>query len=237
MLNTFRFRNFSLYYVGQAISLIGTSMTQVATAWLVYHLTNSAWLLGLVGFATQIPTFVLIPLGGIVADRWNRHRILTVAQILGMFKSLSLTWLAVTGTIHIWHIILLSLAQGIVNAVEIPTRQAFLPETVGRENLGNAIALYSSLVSIATMVGPGVAGLLNAAFGSGICFAIDSISYIAVVVALLAMRLAPRKAVVSVRKPLEEFRTSFIYAFRFLPIRWIAIGAALVCFVWGFFSP
>ncbi|MUG95873.1 MFS transporter [Scytonema sp. UIC 10036] len=235
MLNTFRFRNFSLYYIGQAISLVGTSMTQVATAWLVYHLTSSAWLLGLVGFVTQIPTFVLIPLGGIVADRWNRHRILTVAQILGMLKSLSLTSLALTSTINIWHIIVLSLVQGIVNAFEIPTRQAFLPETVGRENLENAIALYSSLVSVATMVGPAVAGLLNAAFGAGVCFAIDSISYIAVIIALLAMRLAPKKAIISTRKPLVEFRTSFIYAFSFLPIRWVAIGAALVCCVWGFF--
>ncbi|KYC38867.1 MFS transporter [Scytonema hofmannii PCC 7110] len=235
MLNTFRFRNFSLYYIGQAISLVGTSMTQVATAWLVYHLTSSAWLLGLVGFATQIPTFVLIPLGGIVADRWNRHRILTVAQSLGMLKSLTLTWLALTDTINIWHIIVLSSVQGIINAFEIPTRQAFLPETVGRENLGNAIALYSSLVSVTTMVGPAIAGVLNAAFGAGICFAIDSISYISVIIALLAMRLAPKKAVISTRKPFEEFRASFIYAFSFLPIRWVAIGAALVCCVWGFY--
>ncbi|MEH1963934.1 MAG: MFS transporter [Nostoc sp.] len=235
MLRAFGSRNFRLYYMGQGISLIGTSMTQVATSWLVYRLTDSAWLLGLVGFASQIPTLVLIPLGGIVADRSNRHRILTVAQILGMLQSLALTWLALSGTINVWQIALLGGLQGIINAFDIPTRQAFLPETVSKENLGNAIALYSSLVSVSVMLGPAIAGLLIAAIGSGACFLIDTISYIAVIFALLAMRLAPRKAVISTRKPLEELKASFNYAFGFLPIRSVLIGSALVCCVWGFY--
>ncbi|MEH2332991.1 MFS transporter [Nostoc sp.] len=235
MLRAFSSRNFRLYYIGQAISLIGTSMTQVATSWLVYRLTDSAWLLGLVGFASQIPTLVLIPLGGIIADRTNRHRILLVAQILGMLQSLALTWLALNGTINVWQIVLLGVLQGIINAFDIPTRQAFLPETVSKENLGNAIALYSSLVSISVMLGPAIAGLLIAAVGSGLCFLLDSISYIAVIIALLAMNLAPKKAVISTRKPLKELKASFNYAFRFLPIRSVMIGSALVCCVWGFY--
>ncbi|WP_448268975.1 MFS transporter [Nostoc sp. DSM 114159] len=235
MLRAFSSRNFRLYYTGQAISLIGTSMTQVATSWLVYRLTDSAWLLGLVGFASQIPTLLLIPLGGIIADRTNRHRILLVAQILGMLQSLALTWLALSGTINVWQIAFLGVLQGIINAFDIPTRQAFLPETVSKENLGNAIALYSSLVSVSLMVGPAIAGLLIVALGSGLCFLIDSISYIAVIIALLAIRLTSRKAVIPKRKPLEELKTSFKYAFGFLPIRSVLIGSALVCCVWGFY--
>ncbi|MEH2090573.1 MFS transporter [Nostoc sp.] len=235
MLRAFSSRNFRLYYTGQAISLIGTSMTQVATSWLVYRLTDSAWLLGLVGFASQIPTLLLIPIGGIIADRWNRHQILLVAQILGMLQSLALTWLALSGTINIEYIAILGVLQGIINAFDIPTRQAFLPETVGKENLGNAFALYSSLVSVTSMLGPAIAGLLIAAIGSGLCFLIDSISYIAVIIALLAIRLTSRKAIISKRKPLEELKTSFKYAFGFLPIRSVLIGSALVCCVWGFY--
>ncbi|WP_375503752.1 MFS transporter [uncultured Nostoc sp.] len=235
ILRAFSSRNFRLYYIGQAISLIGTSMTQVATSWLVYRLTDSPWLLGLVGFASQIPTLVLIPLGGIIADRWNRHQILLVAQILGMLQSLALTWLALSGTINIQYIAILGVLQGIINAFDIPTRQAFLPETVGKENLGNAFALYSSLVSVTSMLGPAIAGLLIVALGSGLCFLIDSISYIAVIIALLAIRLTSRKAIISTRKPLEELKTSFKYAFGFLPIRSVLIGSALVCCVWGFY--
>ncbi|MEH2175727.1 MFS transporter [Nostoc sp.] len=235
MLRAFSSRNFRLYYTGQAISLIGTSMTQVATSWLVYRLTDSAWLLGLVGFASQIPTLLLIPLGGIIADRWNRHQILLIAQILGMLQSLALTWLALNGTINVWQIVLLGVLQGIINAFDIPTRQAFLPETVSKENLGNATALYSSLVSVSLMVGPAIAGLLIAAVGSGLCFLLDSISYIAVIIALLAMNLDPKKAVISTRKPLENLKASFNYAFGFLPIRSVLIGSALASCVWGFY--
>ncbi|MBD2679763.1 MULTISPECIES: MFS transporter [Nostoc] len=235
MLIAFDSRNFRLFYIGQAISLIGTSMTQVATSWLVYRLTDSAWLLGLVGFASQIPTLILIPLGGIVADRWNRQQILLVAQILGMLRSLALGWLALSGSINVWQITFLGVLLGTINAFDIPTRQAFVPETVGKENLGNAFALYSSLVSVTTMIGPAIAGILIGVLGAGLCFVIDSISYIAVIIALLAIRLAPKKAMVSKRKPLEELKASFKYAIGFLPIRTVLIGSFLVCFVWGFY--
>ncbi|MCC5636934.1 MFS transporter [Nostoc sp. CHAB 5844] len=235
MLRAFHSRNFSLFYTGQAISLIGTSMTQVATSWLVYRLTDSALLLGVVGFASQIPTLLLIPLGGIIADRANRHRILLVAQILGMVRSLALTWLALSGTINVWYITFLGVLLGIINAFDIPTRQAFLPQTVGKDNLGNAFALYSSLVSVTSMVGPAIAGLLIVGWGSGLCFLLDSISYVAVIIALLAIRITTKKAVISTRKPLEELKTSFNYAIGFLPIRSILIGSSIVCCVWGFY--
>ncbi|BAY50125.1 major facilitator transporter (plasmid) [Scytonema sp. HK-05] len=235
MLRAFSSGNFSLFYTGQAISLIGTSMTQVATSWLVYRLTDSALLLGVVGFASQIPTLLLIPLGGIIADRTNRHRILLVAQILGMLRSLALTWLALSGTINVWYITFLGVLLGTINAFDIPTRQAFLPQTVGKENLGNALALYSSLVSVTSMVGPAIAGLLIAAWGAGLCFLLDSISYVAVIIALLAIRTTDKKAVLSTRKPLEELKTSFNYAIGFLPIRSILISSSLVCCVWGFY--
>ncbi len=235
MLRAFSYRNFRLYYTGQAISLIGTSMTQVSTSWLVYHLTNSAWMLGLVGFASQIPSFVLIPLGGVFADRWNRHRVLLIAQILGMLQSVALTWLALSGTINIWHITLLSLLQGVINAFEIPTRQAFLPETIAKENLGNALALYSSLVSVSVMLGPAIAGVLIALVGAGICFLLDSMSYIAVIVALVMMQIVPKQTISSGHKPLEKLKASFSYAFGFLPLRSILIGSALVCWVWAFY--
>ncbi|BAY77581.1 major facilitator transporter [Nostoc linckia NIES-25] len=235
MLIAFDSRNFRLFYIGQAISLIGTSMTQVATSWLVYRLTDSAWLLGLVGFASQIPTLVLIPVGGIVADRWNRQQILLVAQILGMLRSLALAWLALSGSINVWQIAFLGVVLGAINAFDIPTRQAFVPETVGKENLGNAFALYSSLVSVTTMLGPAIAGILIGVLGAGLCFLIDSISYIAVIIALFAIRLAPKKAIASQRKPLEELKASFKYAIGFLPIRTVLIGSFLVCCVWGFY--
>lgn len=188
------------------------------------------------GFASLIPSLVLIPVSGIFADRWNRHRLLVVTQILGMLQSLALTWLALSGTINIWQITLLSLFQGIINAFEIPTRQAFLPETVEKKNLGNALALYSSLVSVSVTVGPALAGLLIAAIGVEICFLLDTISYLTVIAALLAMQIVPKQAIRSRGKPLEELKASFIYAFGFLPIRSVLIGAALVCSVWGFYS-
>ncbi|MDZ8025787.1 MAG: MFS transporter [Nostoc sp. SerVER01] len=235
MLIAFHSRNFRLFYIGQAISLIGTSMTQVATSWLVYRLTDSAWLLGLVGFASQIPTLVLIPLGGIVADRWNRQQILLTAQILGMVRSLALAWLALSGSINVWQITFLGVLLGTINAFDIPTRQAFVPETVGKENLGNAFALYSSLVSVTTMLGPAIAGILIAVVGAGLCFLFDSISYVAVIIALLAIRLTPKKAIFAKRKPLQELKASFKYAVGFLPIRSVLIGSFLVCCVWGFY--
>ncbi|HEY9735471.1 MAG TPA: MFS transporter, partial [Trichocoleus sp.] len=163
-----RSRNYRLFLMGQGLSLTGTWMTQIATIWLVYQLSQSSFLLGLVGFASQIPSFVLVPFGGVLVDRWNRHRALVITQALAMVQSLSLAALALTGTIQIWHIIALSLFQGCINAFDAPTRQAFVPEMIeDRGALANAIALNSSLFNSARLVGPSIAGVLVATIGAG----------------------------------------------------------------------
>ena len=217
-------RNYRLFFAGQAISLIGTWMTQIATVWLVYHLTNSAWWLGVVGFSSQIPSFIISPFGGILVDRWNRHRILIITQILAMLQSLALAVLAMTGIIHISHIILLSIIQGLITAVDSPARQAFVTEMVERkEDLGNAIALNSSMFNGARLVGPAVAGLVIASTGAGVCFLIDGLSYLAVIAGLLAMKLKPRKIPEQTIDVWQRLKEGFIYAFGFPPIRAILL--------------
>ena len=225
-------RNYRLFFTGQAISLIGTWMTQIATVWLVYRLTNSALLLGVVGFSSQIPNFVLAPFGGIIVDRWNRHRILIATQCLSMLQSLALAVLALTGTIDIWHIILLSLCQGFINAVDSPARQAFVIEIIDKkENLGNAIALNSSIFNGARLVGPAIAGLLIASVGTGVCFLIDGLSYIAVIAGLLAMKLKPRTVIPQTANVWQRLKEGFDYAFGFPPIRAILLLIALFSFM------
>ena len=232
ILRAFESRNYRLFFAGQAISLIGTWMTQIATVWLVYELTDSALLLGIVGFSSQIPNFVLAPFGGILVDRWNRHRILIGTQALSMLQSLALAFLALTGTIAIWHIILLSLFQGLISAVDSPARQAFLMEIIDKkENLGNAIALNSSVFNGARLVGPAIAGLLIASVGAGICFLIDGLSYIAVIAGLLAMNLKPRIITPQPGNVWQRLKEGFNYAFGFPPIRAILLLLALFSFM------
>ena len=187
-----RHRNFRLFFGGQSISLIGTWMTRLATSWLVYRLTGSAFLLGIVGFAGQIPTFLLAPFAGVWVDRLNRRHVLIVTQILAMLQSLALAVLTLTKHITIHEIIWLSMFQGMINAFDMPGRQAFLVEMVeDRQDLGNAIALNSSMVNMARLVGPSLAGMVIAVSGEGACFLVDGISYLAVIASLLAMRLKP----------------------------------------------
>ena len=225
-------RNYRLFFAGQAISLVGTWMTQIATVWLVYDLTNSALWLGVVGFSSQIPSFLISPFGGILVDRWNRHRILITTQILAMIQSLTLAALALTGVMQIWHIILLSLFQGLITAVDSPARQAFVPEIIERkEDLGNAIALNSSVFNGARLVGPAIAGLLIASVGAGVCFLIDGLSYIAVIAGLLAMRLKPRKIATHTTNVWQRLIEGFSYAFGFPPIRAILLLLALFSFM------
>jgi len=182
-------RNYRLFVVGQLISLIGTWMQSVAQSWLIYRITGSAALLGLIGFAGQIPIFVLAPLGGVIADRLNRHRVLIATQSTMMVLAFVLALLTLTGVVHEWHIFFLSALLGIANAFDIPTRQAFLAETVSREDIVNAIALNSSMLNGARILGPAIAGLVVAAFGEGWCFLLNAISYIAVIGALWMMRV------------------------------------------------
>jgi MFS family permease len=227
-----RHRNYRLFFGGQGISLVGTWMTRVATSWLVYRLTNSAFLLGLVGFSSQIPMFVLAPFAGVLVDRWNRHRVLLITQTLAMLQSLALATLALTGIIRIWHIILLSVFQGLINTVDTPARQSFVVEMIeDRRDLSNAIALNSSMFNGARLIGPSIAGLLIAWVGEGYCFLVDGISYIAVIAALYAMRIRPPSANGRNSRMMQELKEGLRYAFGFMPIRAILLMIALVSLV------
>ena len=185
-------KNYRLFFSGQSISMIGTWMTRIATSWLVYQLTGSAMLLGVVGFAGQIPSFVLAPFAGVFVDRWNRHKLLVWTQFLALVQSLALAVLTFAGVIKVWHIIALSIFQGLINAFDMPARQTFLIEMVeDRADLPNAIALNSSLVNGTRLIGPSIAGVIIALVGEAWCFMIDAISYIAVIGSLLAMTIRP----------------------------------------------
>lgn len=228
----FRSRNYRLFFIGQGISLIGSWMTQLATIWLVYHLTNSPVMLGVVGFTSQIPSFFLAPFGGVFVDRFSRHRTLIGTQILAMIQSLTLAVLALTGVIQVWHIIALSLLQGFINAVDAPARQAFVPELIEkRDDLANAIAINSTMFNGARLIGPAIGGLLIAQVGAAYCFLIDGVSYIAVIAALLAMNIKSNKRQVGSANPLKQIKDGFNYAFGFPPIRAILILSALVSFL------
>src|SRR5205085_6522054 len=187
-------RNYQLFFGGQLISLTGTWMQSVAQSWLVYRLTGSAILLGLVSFSSQIPVFLVAPIGGAVADRHNRHRILIATQTLAMLLAFVLAALTLTARVQTWHIFALAALLGVANAFDIPARQAFVVDMVGREDLINAIALNSSMVNGARIIGPAVAGILVAAIGEGWCFFANAVSYIAVIAGLLMMKMTRRRA-------------------------------------------
>ena len=207
-LRALRHRNFQLFFSGQLISLIGTWMQTVAQAWLVYRLTKSALLLGSVGFASQIPVFLIAPFGGITADRVNRQRLIIATQTAALILAGILAALTLTRHVQVWHIFVLAALLGVVNAFDIPGRQAFLVDMVGKEDLMNAIALNSSMFNGARVIGPAIAGILVAKIGEGWCFAANSISYIAVIVGLALMHVhcAPR---VSTHSPIEDIIEGF----------------------------
>lgn len=229
LLRALRHRNYRLYFTGQGISLVGTWMTRLTTSWLVWRLTQSPEMLGLLGFVGQVPTFVLAPLAGVWVDRVDRHRLLLATQWLAMFQSLALAGLALSGTIEVWHVFALQALQGVLNAFEMPSRQALLVQLVAdRADLSNAIALNSSMVNAARLVGPSAAGLLIAWLGEGWCFLIDGLSYIAVIASLLAMRLAVHERTARPRKVLHELADGLRYAGGFSPIRAILLLLALV---------
>jgi len=223
-------RNFRLFLGGQIVSLIGTWMQQVALSWLVYRLTRSAFLLGLVGFAGQFPSLLLTPFAGVWADRWNRHRMVIATQVLSMVQALVLAALVLTGAVAFWHIILLSLFVGLVNAVDVPARQSFLVQMVeGRESLANAIALNSSVFNAARLVGPMIAGVMIGLVGEGMVFLLNGLSYIAVIVALLAMRVPPPQVPSGRGEPvLGRLKEGVLYALGFAPIRDLLLLMALV---------
>ena len=227
-----RHRNYRLFFSGQSISLIGTWLTRVATSWLVYRLTGSSLLLGTVGFAGQIPTFLVAPFAGVLVDRWHRHRVLVVTQALAMAQSAALATLTLTDRITVPWILALSALQGLINAFDVPARQSFVSEMLeDRADLPNAIALNSSMVNGARLLGPSIAGMLIAAVGEGYCFLVDAVSYVAVIASLLLMRI-PRASAVKERPRMStELVDGFRYVAGFAPIRSVLLLLALVSFM------
>src|SRR5579871_1052464 len=231
-----RHRNFRLFFGGQTISLIGTWMTRIATSWLVYRLTKSPLLLGTVGFAGQIPTFLLAPIAGVIVDRIDRRKVLVWTQTLAMVQSIGLAWLTLSHRINIAEVLVLSALQGVINAFDMPGRQSFMIRMVeDRADLSNAIAINSSMVNAARLLGPSLAGLLIAATNEGWCFLIDGVSYIAVIASLLMMRVihdAPQHHGVTM---VEQLRQGWIYVAASLPIRSILLLFALISLMgWPF---
>jgi MFS family permease len=224
-----RHRNFRLFFGGQTISLIGTWMTRIATAWLVYRLTHSALLLGTVSFAGQIPTFLVAPFAGVWIDRWDRRQVLVWTQTLAMVQSFALAGLTFSGLITIHWILFLSVMQGIVNAFDMPGRQSFMVQMVeDRADLGNAIAINSSMVNVARLIGPSLAGMLIAVTSEAWCFLIDGISYIAVIASLLMMHVQVPAIMRKATSTFHEMKEGWSYFSGFLPIRTILMLFAVV---------
>jgi len=223
------YRNYRLFFGGQSISLIGTWIQRIAMPWLVYDISHSVVLLGVVGFASQIPTFLLASFAGVIVDRSNRYHILIATQVLAMLQALALASLFFVHTLQVWHIIALSIILGIINAFDVPARQSFLVEMVEKKgDLGNAIALNSSMVNGARLLGPSIAGVLIAVAGEGTCFLINGLSYIVVIVSLLRMRVIPKIRIKRTTKVIHELREGFKYTFGFIPIKSIILLLAVV---------
>ncbi|HVT44811.1 MAG TPA: MFS transporter [Thermoanaerobaculia bacterium] len=225
-----RHRNFKLFFAGQLVSLIGTWMQTIAQAWLIYRLTDSAMLLGLVGFANQIPVFLSAPIGGVIADRFSRRSILVATQIASMLLALILAALTFSGTVEPWHILLLAAILGVVSGFDIPARQSFVVEMVGREDLSNAIALNSSMFNGARLVGPAIAGLVVAALGEAWCFLLNGISYIAVIAGLLKMTIPARSALGYRGTPFADVLEGFRFSLTVRPVRALLLLLFVVSF-------
>ncbi|MCB9249902.1 MAG: MFS transporter [Ignavibacteriales bacterium] len=229
ILRALKSRNYRLFFSGQGISLIGTWMQQIALGWLVYRLTDSAFLLGLVSFASQIPTFLLASFAGVLADRYDKHKIIIITQTFAMIQAAILSILTLMGIVHIWHIISLSILLGLINAFDMPTRQTFVIDLVeDKKDLPNAIALNSSMFNAARLIGPTIAGILISLYGEGICFLINAVSYIAVIIGLLLMRIEPKIREAKKEKVLRGLKEGVKYAYDFIPIRTLLILIAII---------
>jgi MFS family permease len=223
-LRALRFRNYRLFFAGQGISLIGSWMQMIAVPWLVWDLTKSAWWLGLVSFWSRVPQAVIMPLAGVMVDRWNRHRVVVICQVLAMVQAAALGWLTMAGRITMGEVIWLNVGLGVVSSFEMPARQAFLIEMIeDRADLPNAIALNSSMFNGARLIGPAIAGLIMAWWGAGWCFMLNAISYLAVIWALLVMTLHPAAERDRQPKVLDGLRQGVAYCWRMEPIR-VLIG-------------
>jgi MFS family permease len=222
-------RNYRLFFGGQGVSLVGTWLTRTATSWLVYRLSNSALLLGVVGFAGQIPVFLFAPLAGVLVDRWDRRRTLIVTQTLAMVQSLMLAILTLKGMITISQVITLSVFQGLINAVDMPARQSFIAEMVeARDDLPNAIALNSTIFNGARLLGPAIAGIFIAAVGEGVCFLLDGTSYLAVIASLWLMKIVPRTKDGRRTNILQELKDGLTYVLGSAPILAVLLMVGLV---------
>ncbi len=229
MFRSLHYRNYRLFFSGQSISLIGTWMQRIALPWLVYQLTGSVFLLGVVSFAGQIPTFFLTPVTGVLTDRWSRYRVLVTTQVASMVLAGLLAFLTLTGTINIWLIVLISIILGCVNAFDVPARHSFVIDMGDKkEDLGNAIALNSLMFNGARLIGPSVAGLLLATAGEGICFLMNSVSYIFVIISLLLMHVPDRQERAKETHLFTEMKKGLAYTFGFAPIKYIILLLGLV---------
>src|SRR6202140_4726045 len=224
-------RNFPLFFGGQIISLVGTWMQTVAQAWLIYRLTGSGALLGVLGFVGQFPIFLLSPLAGLAADRWPRRRVVIATQCASMLLAFILAALTMIGHIRVWEIISLATMLGIVNAFDVPARQSFLIEMVGREDLLNAIALNSSMFNGARIAGPAISGILVAVVGEGWCFLLNGVSYLAVIAGLFMMRIKKPQAAHDGVSPLEKLREGFRFVRHTKPIRALLVLLGVVSFM------
>jgi MFS family permease len=224
-------RNFRLFMGGQIISLVGTWMQTIAEAWLIYRLTGSSVLLGLLGFVSQIPIFLLSPIGGLAADRWPRRRVVITTQVASMLLAFTLATLTLTKRINVWEIIVLATLLGVVNAFDVPARQSFLIEMAGREDLLNAIALNSSMFNGARVAGPAVAGLLVAWIGEGWCFLLNGVSYFAVLAGLFMMRIEKSQVAHDGSSPIEKLREGFRFVRHAAPIRTLLLLLGVVSFM------
>ncbi len=223
------YRNYRLFFSGQSISLIGTWMQRIALPWLVYDITGSAFLLGIVSFAGQIPTFLLAPFAGVITDKFSKYRVLLTTQILSLVQASLLAVLSLTGAIEIWQIVALSILLGCINAFDVPSRHSFVIEMVEKkEDFGNAIALNSMMFNGARLVGPSVAGLLLAATGEGVCFLINAISYIFVISSLLLMKLKDNDEKKKPGNMFREMKEGFNYTFGFPPIKHLILLLGIV---------
>ncbi len=232
MFRSLKSRNYRLFFFGQSISLIGSWIQVVALPWLVYSMTNDVFLLGLVSFVGQIPTFFIAPFAGVLLDRWNKHKALVIAHILSLVQAAALALVFYSGFIQIWHVILLSVFLGIINAFEMPARQALVNDMVKRpEDLGNAIALNSSMVNVARLIGPSLAGILISVSGEGICFIINAVSFVFVIISLLMMRMGKAVHKLHESNMIKGLKDGFRYTFGQLPLRFLILLIAWVSLV------
>ncbi|MBN1981508.1 MAG: MFS transporter [Chitinivibrionales bacterium] len=234
IVRAFKYRNYRLFFGGQSISLIGTWMQQIAMGWLVYRLTDSSLYLGIISFTSQIPSFFITPLAGVIADRWNRRTMLIILQCLFAIQSSTLAVLTMTHAILPWHLIVLSVFLGMISAVEMPVRHSFLADIIiHKRDFSNAIAMNSVMFNSARLIGPSIAGFIIARFGEGICFLINSISYISILASLLFIQLNQKKHHTKHQAVLKNLKEGLVYAYTIVPIRYLLIHLSLMS-MWGF---